>query len=105
MKNTKNVIKVENLTRKYENLIAVDHVSFEVKEGEIFGCWYVFPDRYPSAWAQPLANNLPLAFFNTAMRKITVEGMSFSDLLPQLTGLAIWAVIAYAAASRTFRWE
>jgi ABC-2 type transport system ATP-binding protein len=37
MKNTKNVIKVENLTRKYENLIAVDHVSFEVKKGEIFG--------------------------------------------------------------------
>jgi hypothetical protein len=39
------------------------------------------------------------------MRKITVEGMGFSDLLPQLAGLAIWAVIAYAAASRTFRWE
>jgi ABC-2 type transport system ATP-binding protein len=37
MKNTQNVIEVENLTRKYENLLAVDHVSFNVKEGEIFG--------------------------------------------------------------------
>jgi ABC-2 type transport system permease protein len=64
-----------------------------------------FPIDTLPAWAQPLANNLPLAFFNTAMRKITVEGMGFSDLLPQLAGLAIWAVIAYVAASRTFRWE
>jgi ABC-2 type transport system permease protein len=64
-----------------------------------------FPiDTLPS-WAQPLANSLPLAFFNTAMRKITVEGLGFEDLLPQLGGLAIWAIIAYAAASRTFRWE
>jgi ABC-2 type transport system ATP-binding protein len=33
----KTIIKVEKLSRKYENLMAVDNVSFEVKEGEIFG--------------------------------------------------------------------
>ncbi len=33
----KTVIKVENLSRKYEDLMAVDNISFEVKEGEIFG--------------------------------------------------------------------
>lgn len=30
-------IKTENLTKKFGNLVAVDHISFDVKEGEIFG--------------------------------------------------------------------
>lgn len=33
----KNIIEVENLTKEYKNLKAVDHLSFEVKEGEILG--------------------------------------------------------------------
>lgn len=32
-----NIIEVKNLTRKFNGLTAVDHVSFEVKRGEIFG--------------------------------------------------------------------
>jgi len=31
------VIKVENLTKRFGNFIAVDNISFEVKRGEIFG--------------------------------------------------------------------
>jgi|SRR3989344_3733602 len=31
------VIKIENLTKKYEDVVAVDNISFEVTEGEIFG--------------------------------------------------------------------
>lgn len=31
------VIKVENLTKRFGNFTAVDHISFDVKEGEIFG--------------------------------------------------------------------
>jgi len=31
------VIKVENLVKRYGDLIAVDHLSLEVREGEIFG--------------------------------------------------------------------
>ncbi|ASJ10034.1 multidrug ABC transporter ATP-binding protein [Thermococcus sp. P6] len=31
------VITAKNLTKKYGDLVAVDHVSFEVKRGEIFG--------------------------------------------------------------------
>ncbi len=34
---TKNIIEVKNLTKKYKENIAVDHLSFEVKEGEILG--------------------------------------------------------------------
>ena len=31
------VIKVENLVKRYGDLIAVDHLSLEVRKGEIFG--------------------------------------------------------------------
>ncbi len=64
-----------------------------------------FPvDALPS-WIQPIVNSLPLAFFNTAVRKITIEGLSFDHLLLQLLGLVVWAAVAYTAASRTFKWE
>jgi len=33
----RNIVEVMNLTKKYGDLIAVNNVSFEVKEGEIFG--------------------------------------------------------------------
>jgi ABC-2 type transport system ATP-binding protein len=33
----RNIIEVLNLTKKYGELVAVNNVSFEVKEGEIFG--------------------------------------------------------------------
>ena len=33
----KSVIKVQGLTRKFDELVAVDHVQFEVFQGEIFG--------------------------------------------------------------------
>ena len=32
-----NVIEVENLTKKFGDFTAVDHISFEVHRGEIFG--------------------------------------------------------------------
>lgn len=31
------IIKVQNLTKKYEDIVAVDSISFEVVKGEIFG--------------------------------------------------------------------
>lgn len=34
---TESVIKVEGLTKKFGNFTAVDHISFEVRRGEIFG--------------------------------------------------------------------
>lgn len=34
---SKKVIEVSNLTKKFGNFTAVDHISFDVKEGEIFG--------------------------------------------------------------------
>ncbi len=37
MEGDERVIKALNLTKRYGDLIAVDHISFEVKKGEIFG--------------------------------------------------------------------
>lgn len=31
------VIKVKNLVKRYDDLIALDHFNLEVKEGEVFG--------------------------------------------------------------------
>lgn len=35
--NTNNVIVAEKLTKRFGNFTAVDHISFDVKQGEIFG--------------------------------------------------------------------
>lgn len=64
-----------------------------------------FPIDALPTWAQPVVNVLPLAFFNTAIRKITIEGLGFDHLLPQLAGLFVWSIVAYVAAARTFKWE
>ncbi len=37
VKNSKDIIKVKNLTKKYNGFIAVKGISFDVKKGEIFG--------------------------------------------------------------------
>ncbi len=31
------VVKVNNLVKRYEKLVALDHLSLEIQEGEIFG--------------------------------------------------------------------
>jgi ABC-2 type transport system permease protein len=64
-----------------------------------------FPIEALPEWIQPAVKLLPLAFFNTALRKITVEGLNVTSTSIEIVGLAVWAVIAYIAASRTFKWE
>lgn len=61
-------------------------------------------DSFPS-WVQPIANNLPLSYFNTAIRKITIEGGTLTDTIPYMIGLLIWGGIMYLLAAKTFRWE
>ena len=31
------VVKIDNLVKRYKELIALDHFSLEIREGEIFG--------------------------------------------------------------------
>lgn len=56
-------------------------------------------------WIQPIANNLPLSYFNMAIRKITTEGGTLIDTLPYLAGLLLWGAVMYILAAKTFKWE
>jgi len=56
-------------------------------------------------WLQPVANNLPLSYFNIAVRKITTEGGAFHETYPYLIGLAIWGAVMYILSARTFKWQ
>jgi ABC-type branched-chain amino acid transport systems, ATPase component len=31
------IIQVSDLTKRYGEILAIDHINFEVKEGEVFG--------------------------------------------------------------------
>ncbi len=64
-----------------------------------------FPIDALPTWIQPVVKLLPLAFFNTAARKITIEGLNLTSISTEILGLTVWAIVAYFAASRTFKWE
>jgi ABC-2 type transport system permease protein len=64
-----------------------------------------FPTNELPNWLQPIANILPLSFFNEAVRKITTEGGSIEQTIPYMIGLILWGAIMYLLAAKTFRWE
>ena len=57
------------------------------------------------AWLQPLCKLLPLTHFNNAMRNIAFEGANLESCWRELGILGIWAVVIYAIAFKTFKWE
>jgi ABC-2 type transport system permease protein len=48
---------------------------------------------------------MPLTYVNEALRGVMNDGAGFTDLGPQLLGMAVWAVIAFAVAVLLFKWE
>lgn len=64
-----------------------------------------FPTDSLPGWVQPIANNLPLSYFNIAIRKITTEGGSLLDTWPYIFGLLAWGTVMYILAAKTFKWE
>lgn len=64
-----------------------------------------FPIDSLPTWLQPIANNMPLTYFNIAMRKISTETSDLTQVLPYLFGLAVWSIVAYLVTSKTFKWE
>lgn len=61
-------------------------------------------DAFPS-WLQPFCKILPLTHFNNAMRNIAFEGASITDVGFELSILAVWTIVVYAIAIKTFKWE
>lgn len=56
-------------------------------------------------WIQPVANNLPLSYFNQSVRIITIEGGTLVQAWPYLIGFVAWGVIMYLLSLKTFKWE
>jgi len=56
-------------------------------------------------WLQHISTILPLTYLNDAMRKVAFEGAGLTEVTHQLLILAIWFVVIYAIAVKTFKWE
>src|SRR3989344_2040125 len=54
-----------------------------------------FPTDNLPTWLQPVANNLPLSYFNIAVRKVTTEGGNLIDTWPYMLGLLAWGAVMY----------
>ena len=54
---------------------------------------------------QTATDYLPLTYLVEAIRGMTVQGDSILAQWPNLLGLAVWLVVAFIIANRTFRWE
>ena len=64
-----------------------------------------FPtDSFP-AWIKPVADNLPLTYFNEAIRTVTTKGGDITDTWFYLLGMLAWGAVMYIMAAKTFRWE
>ncbi len=48
---------------------------------------------------------LPLTYLADGMREAALEGAGVTSLGPEFLGLAVWTALAFAVATRTFRWE
>ncbi|MDB5161071.1 MAG: type transporter [Candidatus Saccharibacteria bacterium] len=64
-----------------------------------------FPRFLMPEWLQHASGLLPLTPVIDGIRMIITENKHLIDLGPQLGLIAVWAVIIYAIAFRTFRWE
>ena len=64
-----------------------------------------FPRFLMPEWLQHVSAVLPLTPVIDGIRLLSTEGKHLVDIGPQLGMMAIWMVVIYAIAFRTFRWE
>ncbi len=72
---------------------------------QIFLSGIFYPVESMPAMLQPVASVLPLTYVASALREIASTGASLIDITPDLIGIAVWLVIAFAAATRFFVWK
>jgi ABC-type multidrug transport system permease subunit len=60
-------------------------------------------DRFPAA-AQPYIKLIPLTPLINALRAVMLEGKALWLLWPEITIMAIWAVVTFVLALKWFRW-
>ena len=64
-----------------------------------------FPLTVLPDWLAAVTQYLPLSFLADGLRPIVILGEPLWAQGPELIGLALWAVVIFAAAVRVFRWE
>lgn len=72
---------------------------------QIFLSGIFYPIESMPELIQPIAHILPLSFVATGMREIAINGASLSAIIPSLTGIGIWFVLAFVLATRLFVWK
>lgn len=64
-----------------------------------------FPRYAMPQWLQGISDYLPLTPVIDGIRLIATEGKGLMDVTSQLGLIAIWTIVIYIVAFRTFRWE
>jgi ABC-2 type transport system permease protein len=64
-----------------------------------------FPIEVFPKWLQEICRILPLTQFNSAVRKISFEGLGVFQCGREIGILAVWMVIIYIIAIRVLKWE
>lgn len=64
-----------------------------------------FPIESLPELVQPVANFLPLSCISNGLREIAINGTTLADLLPDILGMIIWAIIAMVLAIKLFVWK
>lgn len=88
---------------KTQNTVAAVAQLFVFPQMFLSGIFFpreAFPD-----WLQTVSNFFPLTYFSEALRNVMVKGYTVTQILPQLGGMAVWAVIMFGLAVWLFRWE
>lgn len=60
----------------------------------------VFPN-----WMQNICNIFPLTHFNTAMRKLSFEGLGIESIWQHIAVIGLWGFIIYVLVYKFFKWE
>lgn len=95
-------ILIANIARDEQSLpIAIN--LFNLPQILLAGVF--FPTDSLPVWVQRIGNNLPLAYFTTALRKIANDGATLAAVWPYILGIIAWGAVSYLAASRIFKSE
>ena len=62
------MIKLENVTKKYGNVLALDNINFEIKEGEVVGL------LGPNGAGKSTTMNIITGFIEQTLGKVTING-------------------------------
>ncbi len=84
---------------------AVPPVTQLVTLPQMFLSGVFFSRDAAPAFLRPVADVLPLTYLNDALRSISAQGASLTQIGPQLAGLVAWIVVSFVLAFRLFRLE